>query len=310
MLESNPPDISIRRQCELLGLSRSTASYCRRPQNPVNLVLKEAIDRQYTARPFYGVPRMTAHLRRAGWEVNPKRVRRLMREMDLMAIYPKPRLSVLNKAHPAYPYLLRELKIERPDQVWASDITYVRLRGGFVYLTAILDWHSRYVVSWELSNTLDAGFCIEALERALAISEPEIFNSDQGCQYTSEAFTDRLKAAGIRISMDGRGRVFDNIFVERLWRTVKYEEVYLKDYAAVPEAYESLARYFRFYNHERPHQALAWRTPAELYFETREAADPARRGAAAAATPVALRAPSVAAATQDSLHLKSNRTWS
>ena len=310
MLEPNHPEISIRRQCELLGLSRSTACYRPRPEKRVNLALKKAIDRQYTARPFYGVPRMTEHLRREGWEVNPKRVRRLMREMDLMAIYPKRRLSLPNKAHPAYPYLLRDLKIERPDHVWASDITYVRLRGGFVYLTAILDWYSRYVVSWELSNTLDAGFCVEALERALTISQPEILNSDQGCQYTSEAFTDRLKAAGIRISMDGRGRVFDNIFVERLWRTVKYEEVYLKDYATVPEARESLARYFRFYNHERPHQALRWRTPSEVYFETQEAADPARRGAAAAATPVALRAPSVAAAPQDRFHLKSDPTWS
>jgi len=302
MLEPDHPRISLRRQCDLLGLSRSTAYYRRRPGDPENLALKEAIDRQYTARPFYGVPRMTAHLRREGWEVNPKRVRRLMREMDLMAIYPKRRLSLPDRAHPAYPYLLRGLRIERPDHVWASDITYVRLRGGFVYLTAILDWHSRYVVSWELSNTLDAGFCMAALERALTISQPEIFNSDQGSQYTSEAFTGRLKAAGIRISMDGRGRAFDNIFVERLWRTVKYEEVYLKDYTGVVEARESLARYFRFYNHERPHQALGWRTPAEAYFETQEAAAPARSGAAAAATPVALRAPSVAAAPPD-LHL-------
>ena len=216
MLEPNHTEISIRRQCELLGLCHSTAYYRPRPQDPVNLGLKEAIDRQYTARPFYGVPRMTAHLRREGWKVNPKRVRRLMREMDLMAIYPKRRLSLPNKAHRAYRYLLRDLRIEHPDHVWASDITYVRLRGGFMYLAAILDGYSRYVVSWELSNTLDAGFCVEAMERALRVSQPEIFNSDQGCQYTSEAFTGRLKAAGIRISMDGRGRVFDNIFVERL----------------------------------------------------------------------------------------------
>jgi len=309
MLEPNHPRISIRRQCEMLGLSRSSAYYRPQPEDPMNLVLKEAIDRQYTTTPFYGVPRMTAHLRRQGWPVNGKRVRRVMREMGLAAIYPKRRLSVPDGTHPPYPYLLRGLTIERPDRVWASDITYIRLHGGFVYLTAMMDWHSRYVLSWELSNTLDAGFCVAALEKALAISQPEVFNSDQGCQYGSEAFTQRLEQAGVRISMDGRGRVFDNIFVERLWRTVKYEEVYLKDYASVPEARENLVQYFRFYNHQRPHQSLDWRTPAEVYFAGQEASDPARCGAAAAVTAVGLRPPSVTAAPQDRLHLKSDLLW-
>jgi len=309
MLEPNHPRLSVRRQCELLGLNRSTAYYRARRERPMNLALKKLIDKQYTATPFYGVPRMTARLRREGWAVNPKRVRRLMQEMGLRAIYPKPRLSLPDRAHPRHPYLLRGMNIDRPDQVWASDLTYIRLRGGFVYLTAILDWHSRYVLSWELSNTLDAGFCVDALEGALRISRPEIFNSDQGCQYTSEAFTGRLREAGIRISMDGRGRVFDNIFVERLWRTVKYEEVYLKDYASVAEARENLARYFPFYNTQRPHQALKWRTPAEVYFENRKASG-GPETATAAATPVALRALSVAAAASDRFHLKLDPTWS
>jgi putative transposase len=307
MIEPNHPQVSVRSQCTLLGLNRATAYYRAAPVAPDNLALKDAIDRQYTATPYYGVPRMTAQLRRDGWMVNRKRVRRLMRSMGLAAIYPKPRLSVANQTHRVYPYLLRDVKIDRPDQAWASDITYIRLRGGFVYLTVVMDWHSRYVLSWELSNTLDAAFCLGALEKALTISEPEIFNTDQGCQYTSEAFTGRLKQAGIRISMDGRGRAYDNIFVERLWRSVKYEEVYLKDYADMTEARMSLARYFQHYNHQRPHQSLGWRTPAEVYFGTsandaignqgmaanQEACD-GPTTAHAAATPVALRAPSVA----------------
>ena len=271
--------------------------------------LRRVIDEQYTETPFYGVPRMTAHLRREGWRVNPKRVRRLMRSMGLVAIYPKPRLSAPDQAHPPYPYLLRGLRIERPDHVWATDITYIRLQGAHVYLVAIMDWYSRYVLSWELSNTLDSAFCVEALEKALAISQPEVFNSDQGGQFTSRAFTERLKRSGIRISMDGRGRVFDNIFVERLWRTVKYEEVYLKDYAGMPDARENLARYFRFYNRRRPHQSLQWRTPAEVYFEDQEATGGANT-ADVAVTPVALRAPSVTASDTDRLHLISSDPWS
>ena len=295
MLEPGHKEISLRRQCRLLGLSRSTAYYRPRAERPETLAVQEAIDAQYTARPFYGVARMTAQLRRDGWRINPKRVRWLMRRMGLSAIYPKPRLSLSGEGHPIYPYLLRGLNIDRPDQVWASDITYIRLRGGFVYLTVVMDWHSRYVLSWELSNSLDAAFCMEALERALAISQPAIFNTDQGAQYTSEAFTGRLKKANVRISMDGRGRVYDNIFVERLWRTVKYEEVYLHHYEDMDEAWSALARYFRFYNRERPHQALAWRTPHEVYFGTQEATG-GPETAHAVATPVALRAPSVATA--------------
>jgi len=309
MFDPNHDRISLRRQCELLGLSRSTAYYRPHGEDAVNLGIREAIDAQYTRTPFYGVERMTAHLRREGWSVNPKRVRRLMREMDLVAIYPKPHLSLSNRANPTYPYLLGGVTVDRPDQVWASDITYIRLRGGFVYLTAVMDWYSRYVVSWELSNTLDAAFCVEALERALAISQPEIFNTDQGGQYTSDAFTGRLKKAGIRISMDGRGRVYDNIFVERLWRTVKYEEVYLNHYESMPEAWMGLARYFRFYNQERPHQGLEWRTPAEVYFGTQGAQDDPMI-AAAAVTPVALRAPSVTAAPPSCFHLNSAQKWS
>jgi putative transposase len=309
MLEPRHERISIRRQCALLGLNRATAYYRARPAGGEDRSLREEIDRQYTATPYYGVPRMTAHLRRAGWQVNPKRVRRLMRSMGLEAIYPKRRLSTPNPAHPTYPYLLRGVTVSRPDQVWASDITYIRLRGGFVYLTAVMDWRSRYVLAWELSNTLDAAFCVSALERALAISQPEIFNSDQGAQYTSEAFTGRLKRAGVRISMDGRGRVYDNIFVERLWRTVKYEEVYLHDYASLAEAQRALARYFQHYNRERPHQSLDWRTPAEVYFGNQEEAG-GPETVAAAGTPVALRAPSVPAAPQDSFHLNSASQWS
>ena len=309
MLERDHSRISVRRQCGLLGLPRATAYYRARPEALMSLRLRDEIDRQYTATPYYGVPRMTAHLRRAGWGVNPKRVRRLMRSMGLTAIYPKRRLSAANPAHRVYPYLLRGVRASHPDQVWASDITYIRLRGGFVYLTVVMDWHSRYVLSWELSNTLDGAFCLSALEKALGISQPEIFNSDQGAQYTSEAFTGRLRQAGVRISMDGRGRVYDNIFVERLWRTVKYEEVYLHEYASLAEAQGSLARYFHGYNHQRLHQSLDWSTPAEVYFGNQEEAG-GPETAAAAATPVALRAPSVAAAPQDSFHLNSAPQWS
>ena len=307
-LERGHPAISVRRQCALLGLNRATVYYQRRPENPLNLMLREKIDLQYTATPFYGVPRMTECLRWEGFPVGPKRIRRLMRSVGLMAIYPKKRLSIRNPAHKIYPYLLRDVKVERPDHVWSTDITYIGVRGGFAYLTVVMDWASRYVLSWELSNTLDAGFCVEALDKALSVSKPEIFNSDQGSQFTSEAFTGRLKEEGIQISMDGRGRAYDNIFVERLWRTVKYEEVYLHDYASLTEARESLERYFRFYNHARPHQSLGWRTPAETYFENQEEGGP--KTARVAATLVALRAPSVAAAADDNIHLNSDPNWS
>jgi len=224
------------------------------------------VDEQYTRTPFYGVPRMTAWLRRQGYGVNHKRIQRLMRLMGLEAIYPKPRLSIPSKEHKIYPYLLKGVSIDRPDQVWGADITYIRLAHGFMYLVAIMDWFSRYVLSWELSNTLETNFCLKALEGALMLSKPEIFNSDQGSQFTSLEFTGRLQTSGITISMDGRGRVFDNIFVERLWRSVKYEEVYLNHYQTVSEARLGLTEYFQFYNTERLHSSLEYRTPEEVYF--------------------------------------------
>jgi len=223
------------------------------------------IDEEYTRHPFYGVGKITGWLTGRGYGVNEKRVRRLMRLMGIMAIYPVPHLSGGGPRKGLYPYLLRELSIERPDQVWATDITYIRMRLGFVYLVAIMDLFSRYVVSWEISTTLDTEFCLSALDRALALSKPEIFNSDQGVQFTSDDFTGRLAGAGIRISRDGRGRAFDNIFVERLWRSVKYEEVYLKDYTTVREAIRELNAYFRFYNTERLHQSLENNTPWNAY---------------------------------------------
>ena len=267
--------MSVVRQCGLLELSRSTFYYQPLGENAYNLALMRLIDEQFTKRPFYGVPRMTASLRRLGYGVNPKRVRRLMRVMGLEAIYPKPRLSANGPDHKVYPYLLKDVTVDRPDQAWATDITYVRLAHGFVYLTAILDWYSRYVLSWELSTTLDTGFCLEALRQALRISKPEIFNTDQGPQFTSVDFTRCLLDEGIRVSMDGRGRVYDNIFVERLWRSVKYEEVYLHDYQMVSAARAGLSEYFVFYNTERPHEALGYRTPHEVYFGTRAAMMPA-----------------------------------
>lgn len=215
---------------------------------------------------------MTAWLNQQGYRVNPKRVRRLLRQMGLMAIYPKPKLSQPLAGAQVYPYLLRGVSIERVDQVWSSDITYVRLQQGFVYLVAIIDWHSRYVVSWEVSVSLDSSFCQSALEYALQSGQPEIFNSDQGAQFTSSGFREKLLERGIGISMDGRGRALDNIFVERLWRSVKYEEVYLKDYRSVGEARESLGRYFEFYNTERLHQSLNYQTPEAVYRQGRELA--------------------------------------
>lgn len=225
------------------------------------------IDEQYTRTPFYGSRRMAAHLRGQGLAVNRKRVQRLMQQMGLEAIYPKPRLSANELQHKVYPYLLRGLVVATPDQVWSTDITYIRLRAGFLYLVAILDWFSRYVLAWRLSNTLDVAFCLEALEEALSgWRRPGIFNSDQGVQFTSQDFSGLLEREGIRVSMDGRGRVFDNIFIERLWRSVKYEEVYLKDYDSGPEARRGLGEYFRFYNQKRPHQALGYQTPEAVYF--------------------------------------------
>ncbi len=221
-----------------------------------------AIDEQYLARPFFGSRRMGKTI-----GVNRKRARRLMRLMGIEAIYPKPKTTVRTLGHKIYPYLLRNMKILRPDQVWSTDITYIPMRHGFLYLVAVIDWYSRFVLSWRLSNTMDSRFCLEALEIALSTGQPEVFNSDQGSQFTSTAFTDRLQASGVAISMDGRGRALDNVFIERLWRSVKYEEVYLKDYVTAWEAEESLAAYFHFYCHERIHQSLDYRTPAEVYSE-------------------------------------------
>lgn len=231
-----------------------------------NLHLMRIIDELYLKRPFYGVPRMTHWLREWGYVVNHKRVERLMRVMGLQAVVPGPHTSRPHPQHRVYPYLLRGLKILAPDEVWCADITYLPMRRGYLYLVAVMDWFSRYVLSWELSNSLEAAFCLEALDRALMGARPDIFNTDQGSQFTSEEFTGRLQSAGIRISMDGRGHVADNVFIERLWRSVKYEEVYLQDYADGIEAREGLERYFRFYNTERPHQSLRDRTPAEWYF--------------------------------------------
>lgn len=254
-------------QCALLGLPRSSWYYQPAAPDPLTQELLNRLDEQYTRTPFYGSRRMTAWLQSQGYPVNRKRVRRLLQILGLEAIYPKPKTSQPAPSHRIYPYLLRGLPITHADQVWSADITYLRLAQGWLYLMAILDWYSRYVVAWEVSNTLDTAFCVTALERALAQTQPGIFNTDQGCQFTSQEFTGRLHAAQVRISMDGRGRALDNIFVERLWRTVKYEEVYLKSYTSVPEAIRNLDAYFRFYNDERLHQALEYRTPATVYRE-------------------------------------------
>jgi putative transposase len=260
VIEPDHGELSIRRQCELLGLARGSWYYEPAGETAENLKLMRRIDELYLKRPYYGSRRMGNEL-----SVNRKRVQRLMRRMGLEAIYPKPRTTVRCPQHKIYPYLLRHLEIERPNQVWSTDITYIPLQGGYVYLTAVIDWYSRYVLTWRLSNSLDSTFCIEALEEALAYSQPEIFNTDQGVQFTSVAFTGCLESRGVAISMDGRGRALDNVFVERLWRTVKYEEVYLKDYDDAWHAEASLREYFEFYCHDRRHQSLDYRTPAEVY---------------------------------------------
>ncbi len=265
--------ISLTRQCDLLSLPRSSFYYRERrsdSEEKLDRQLMRLLDEQYTKAPFYGSRRMTAWLREQGYTVNRKRVCRLLQEMGLEAIYPKPRLSVPEPGHRIYPYLMRGVKIERVDQVWSTDITYIRLRQGFIYLVAILDWYSRYVLGWDLSITLEGSFCQEVLKRSLQRSQPEIFNSDQGCQFTSVDFTGILEAQSVRISMDGRGRALDNIFIERLWRTVKYEEVYLKEYDSPRMAYQSLGQYFHFYNEERGHQSLGYRTPASVYRTNRD----------------------------------------
>ena len=267
MIEMNHPTISIRRQCSLVGLNRATYYWQPASESPLNLELMQLIAREYTRAPFYGYRKMTARLNKQhGFAVNHKRIARLMGKMGLQAIYPRPRTSILDRHHKKYPYLLRGLDIKRPNQLWAADITYVPMPHGFMYLVAILDWFSRFVVAWQLSNTLDGAFCVEALRQALQHGQPEIFNTDQGVQFTAQAFTQELEAASIRISMDGRGRVFDNIFVERLSRTVKYEDIYIKEYATVSELLIGLGDYFDLYNYERPHQSLRYCTPTDVHF--------------------------------------------
>ena len=269
-IEPAHPRLSISRQCKLLGLHRS--SYYRQNNYPMkesreNLKLMRLIDEEYTRHPFYGSRKMRDYLGRCDYKVNRKRVQRLMRIMGIQSIAPKPDTSAPRKEHKTYPYLLKGMKIEKPNQVWCSDITYIRMPGGFVYLTAVMDWYSRYVLSWEVSTTMDNIFCVNALQSAIRrFGKPEIFNTDQGSQYTSNNFTGVLKQHKIKISMDGKGRCMDNIFIERLWRSVKYEEVYIKEYSNVKELINALKQYFEFYNFERSHQSLNRNTPAEIYF--------------------------------------------
>ena len=267
-IEPSHPRLSIARQCALLGLPR--ASYYRGlgggEETAENLQLMRLIDEEYTRHPFYGSRQMRNWLRRQGYKVTRKRVQRLMRKMGLVSVAPKPNTSRRAPAHQIYPYLLRGLEIPRANQVWCADITYIRLAKGFVHLTAVMDWHSRYVLAWEVSVTMEEGFCVSALQSALRRhGRPEIFNTDQGAQFTGQAFTGVLKEAQVAISMDGKGRAMDNIMVERLWRSVKYEEIYLKDYASVAELVAALRAYFAFYNDERPHQSHDGLTPAQVY---------------------------------------------
>lgn len=268
MVDPGHPVLSINRQCQLLSLCRSSYYY-REHRSELcvhfDYLLTRRIDQLYLERPFYGSRRMSATLKNEGYEVNRKRIQRLMRHMGVQAIYPRKKLSYGNPEHRIYPYLLRDVKIQGVNHVWSTDITYIPMRKGFLYLVAIMDWYSRYVLSWELSQTLEKYFCISALERAFYLGQPEIFNSDQGSQFTSPSFLQPLQERGIAISMDGRGRVFDNIFIERLWRTVKQEEVYLKDYQSMIEAEEELTRYFEFYNKDRLHQSLGYRSPLAIF---------------------------------------------
>jgi putative transposase len=266
MIDPDHPRLSVSRQCLLLALPRATHYHRAQPISPRSLLFMKLIDELYMLYPFYGSRQMTRALRRQGYQINRKRSQRLMRVMGLEAIYRKPNLSRANAAHRVHPYLLRGLEVLRSNQVWATDITYIPVQGGFAYLCAVIDWRSRCVLAWELSNTLDATFCVRVLKKAIQLhGAPEIFNTDQGCQFTCSEFTGVLLAHSIRISMDGKGRCLDNVFVERLWRSVKYEEVYLKAYANVLEAERSLGTYFRFYNERRPHSSHDGQTPSEVY---------------------------------------------
>ena len=259
-------DLSISRQCALLGVARSTAYYAPNMSESLeNLALMRVLDELFLKRPFYGTPRMTDWLNDLGHSVNHKRVERLMRLMGLQAVLPGPHTSRPHPEHKVYPYLLRNIEVAAPNQVWCADITYVPMPRGFMYLVAVMDWFSRYVIAWEISNTLEAFFCVNALEEALAMGRPEIFNTDQGRQFTSEEFTARLLRSEVRISMDGRGRALDNAFIERLWRSVKYEDIYIRDYADGNALRRGLAEYFQFYNFERRHSGIANQTPAQCY---------------------------------------------
>lgn len=268
LIERGHGELSVREQCELLQLNRSSLYWQRRPEvSTEDILVMNAIDELYTKRPFFGVRRITDHLEVPGVVVNHKRIARLMQVMGIQAIHPKPNLSKPDKQHEVYPYLLRELPITHPNQIWGTDITYIRINGSWLYLVAILDWFSRYVISWELSDTLCGEFCVENLNKALQTAIPDIHNSDQGVQFTADDYINTLKLyPSIRISMDGRGRCMDNIFTERLWRTVKYEEVYLKEYQSPKEARQSLKEYFEFYNTERKHQSHKKLTPEAVYF--------------------------------------------
>ena len=265
MIEPHSPDLSLKTQAELLGLSRSSLYYCPLPPSPEEVAIKHRIDEIYTRRPFYGSRRITVALNQEEIVVSRLTVQRYMREMGISGIAPGPNTSKAAPEHKIYPYLLRHVSAEYPNHVWGVDITYIRLRGGWMYLVAILDWFSRFVISWELDQTLELPFVLNAVDRALGQATPVIWNSDQGSHFTSPQYLDRLLTAGVQISMDGRGRATDNIFTERLWRSVKYEEVYLNDYASPREARYGLDRYFYFYNFERPHMALNYQTPAQVY---------------------------------------------
>ncbi|WP_254449830.1 MULTISPECIES: IS3 family transposase [unclassified Aliiroseovarius] len=267
MVEPANPDLSIGRQCKLLSISRSSFYYQPKGETALNLMLMRQIDEQFLETPFFGVRQMTWHLRNEGHLVNEKRIRRLMRLMGLMPIYQKPNTSKAAKGHKTYPYLLRALRVGRPNQVWAADITYLPMRRGFLYLVAIIDWHTRKVLAWRISNTLEADFCVEALNEAIArFGPPEIMNTDQGSQFTSCAWTDSLRRSGVRISMDGKGRFLDNIFVERLWRSMKYECVYLHAWETGSEAKAGVGKWIEFYNRKRPHSALGGKPPAVVYW--------------------------------------------
>jgi len=266
LIEPDNRIISINKQCSLLNLSRSSWYYQPKGISLDQIELMHKIDRIYTKYPFYGSPRITAALHREGEKVNHKRIERLMKMMGIMAIMPKKNISKPDKSHLIYPYLLKGIKISANNHVWSTDITYIPIHSGFIYLVAIMDWFSRYVISWEISNTLDVYFCLEALDKALRTGKPEIFNSDQGSQFTSLSYTGKLLEHEIKISMDSKGRAYDNIFIERLWRNLKYEDIYLRDYQSVREAVLGIQNYFHFYNFQRPHQALNYATPAEVYF--------------------------------------------